>query len=255
MKYLFAGIILISLTSFSLFKSKWIKTKKDIIVLYTRPESFTNYLSPDSSRINKYLKEGILCVNEINKVLEVNFNSKIKVYLYNYDEAKEQIGTNAGGGAIPTEKIILYTYTKDNYIDKKRNRVRYVGVHEYVHIVSFNTIGISKTRLFTEGYATAIDGSYGGKEIESFLKKDNIKTPTELLNGEEMFEGDFYPQAGFFIKWLFNEYSVKKSNKLFILTNDEIKNEFENITGDSYLKMEKKYIEFCNKYLENSNLH
>ncbi len=240
------------MTSFIPLKKKWIKTKKENIVLFTRPDNYTNYTSPNSETINECLNEGIACVKEINEKLGVNFDSDIKVYLYNYDEAKEQIGTNAGGGAIPTKRIVLYTYTEEHNYDKKRNRTRYIGVHEYVHIVSFNELGISKTRLFTEGYATAIDGSYGGKEIEQRLNQNKMKTPSELLDSEDMFEGDFYPQSGFFIKWLFNEYSIEKANKLFVMTKDEIKSEFEKITGEKYSLMEKKYSDYCDKYFANN---
>jgi hypothetical protein len=250
-KYLIIGIVFIAIASFSPFRKKWVKTKKENIVLYTRPENFTGYTSPNSDKINAYLDEGIESVKEINEILGVNFDSKIMVYLYNYDEAKEQIGTNGGGGAIVNKRIIYYTYYKDsNNIDKKRNRIIYIGAHEYVHIVSFNTIGFSRTRLFTEGYANAIDGYYAGQEIEEYLDRKIIKTPTELLEGEEMLEGVFYPQSGFFIKWLFQEYSIEKSNKLFVLTKDGIISEFEGITGDTFYLMEKKYSDYCDKYFQ-----
>jgi len=240
--------LLILLTGFFPFKKKWIKTTKGNITLYTRPSGFSNTQSPDSIKIQNILQEGTNCVEEINRVLEVNFSGEIKVYLYNYDEAEKEIGTNGGGGAIPAKGIILYTNFENNNIDSIRKRIRYLGVHEYVHIVSFKSIGNATIRLFVEGYANAVDGTYGGKSIETYLILDKIKTPSELLDSEDMFEGYFYPQSGFFIKWLFNEYTVKKVNQLFVLPRENFENGFEAITGDSFDKMEKNYLEYCKTY-------
>ncbi len=250
-------ILILTLTSFAPLKKQWVKTKKENIILYTRPAGFTKTNSPDSAKINAILNEGIACVKEINEILGVDFNSEIKVYLYNYDEAQEQIGTNGGGGAIPAKRKILYTYFEKCNKDLEKNRDIYIGLHEYVHVISFNSIGFPKIRLFTEGYANAIDGHYGSKEVngvlvstpvEDYIKISNIMKPSELLDSVKMFEGYFYPQSGFFMKWLFEKYSVKTVNKLFVLPRENFENEFKTITGESFGDMENKYLEYCRAY-------
>jgi len=251
MKYLIliSALFLLS-TSFFPFKKKWIKTHKDYITLYSRPSGFSHSISPDSLKIQNILQEGIDCVEEIKKILEVNFSGEIKVYLYNFDEAEKEIGTNGGGGAIPTKGIILYTNFEKNNIDSTRNRIQYLGLHEYVHIVSFKSIGNATIRLFAEGYANAVDGTYGGKSIETYLSLKRMKTPSELLDSDNMFEGYFYPQSGFFIKWLFKEYSIKTVNKLFALPRENFEKEFEVITGESFQIMESKYLKYCENMLQ-----
>ncbi len=248
------SILLISLTNFSIFKTKWIKTKRDNVVLYTRPQNFSDSISPDSARIEQVLSEAIACIKEINKKLGTNFNAKVKVYLFNYDEAMEQIGTNAGGAANVKENELYYVNFRDPSFDPIRKRNSYIGVHEYVHLVSFNELGFASTRLMAEGYACAIDGCYGSKvingrrtrtQLKDQITFDKIKKPSELLDGEDMPEGDFYPQAGIFVNWLFNEYSVEKVNKIFVLKKEDFESEFEKITGESFQDMEKKYLEYC----------
>jgi len=238
------------ITSFSPFKKKWIKTKKDYITLYCRPQGFSNSTSPDSLKIQNILQEGINCVEETKKLLEVNFSGEIKIYLYNYDEAEKEIGTNGGGASIPAKGIILYTNFDKNNIYSTRNKIQYLGLHEYVHIVSFNSIGNATIRLLEEGYANAVDGSYGGKSIETFLRFKNMKTPSELLDSDSMLEEYFYPQSGFFIKWLFKEYSIKTVNKLFVLHRENFEKEFEVITGESFQIMERKYLKYCENTLQ-----
>ncbi|MFH2140783.1 MAG: hypothetical protein ABIJ97_00065, partial [Bacteroidota bacterium] len=234
------SLIIVALTNTSFIKKKWIITKQDNIILYTRPAGFTETKSPDNERIKNLLNEARLCIDEINKTLKTDFNDKIKIFIYNKDEAKEKIGTDAGGGAIIEKKKIVFVNSEHPNYDSGRHRNAYIGVHEYVHIVSYHGIGFSYIKLLFEGYANAIDGHYGCKmvddkkvatPIEDYITLEKIKKPSELLDGDDMFEGDFYPQSGFFIKWLFNEYSVDVVNKLFILKREGFENEFEKITG------------------------
>jgi len=77
-----------------------------------------------------------------------------------------------------------------------------------------------------------------------------MKTPSELLDSDNMFEGYFYPQSGFFIKWLFKEYSIKTVNKLFALPRENFEKEFEVITGESFQIMESKYLKYCENMLQ-----
>ena len=170
-KILISILVLIVFTSFSPLKKQWIITKKENIVLYSRPENFTNSKSPDKNRIQNILNEAIENINEINIKLETNFNSKVTIYIYNYDEAIEKIGTNQGGFADVGTNKICFVHNETPTKDLERNKDEYIGVHEYVHIVSYNAIGHNINRLFIEGYANAIDGHYGAKTINGIVIK------------------------------------------------------------------------------------
>jgi len=253
----FLGILII--TSFSPFKKHWVKTKKENFIVYTRPIGYTKTNSPDTSDIRLITNEGIESVKEINEFLGVNFNSAIKIYLFNYDEAEKEIGTKNGGGANVDKRIIYFAFDDTSGKDMIRNKDIFIGVHEYVHIVTFATIGQGSIRLFVEGYANAIDGHYGSKiingitvatPIEDYLSLKKIKKPSELLDSDNMFEGYFYPQSGYFIKWLFKEYSITTVNKLFVLPRLNFEKEFEVITGDSFEKMENNYLKYCEQNIK-----
>ncbi|OFY21659.1 MAG: hypothetical protein A2W98_03260 [Bacteroidetes bacterium GWF2_33_38] len=256
---LFLLLLFVLVSNSSIFKKEWVITKKENIILFTRPENYTSSPSPTLEIINEILEESIYCVNEINKELKVNYTAKVKIYLYNFDEAKEQIGTNGGGGAIPSKRSIYYTYFEIPRINIERNRTFRIGLHEFVHIISFNEIGDSKTLLFTEGYANAISGTYSAKEIEDkyyympildFINAENLQKPTDLLNAQKIIEGKFYPQSGFFLQWLFKIYGVDKVNKLFVLKRDGFEKEFEKVTGDTFGNMEEKYLSYCKSFFK-----
>ena len=93
-------------------KGPWIKTKRDRIVLFTRPVDYGNGISPDSKAIKSILQEQEDVIDLINERLKVNFKSTVKIYLYNKGEAKEKIGTNGGGFASQSRlnRCIYFTY-------------------------------------------------------------------------------------------------------------------------------------------------
>ncbi len=256
-------IVLISalLVSFSKgnIDGPWIISKKGNVVLYTRPENYSKTPSPNIATINSILDEQNECLKIINHRLGTSFNSNFSVYLFNYDEAKEKIGTNSGGYAISRKRVIYYTY---NHVTKKSNNGNrvYLGKHELVHLVTTKEFGHSNLRLMGEGYAVSINGIYGrersskgeivGKSLEKWMKEyvstDKILKPSEMINGRDIPESLFYPQAGFFINWLFDNYGTQKINKLYKSSNKALKIDFEKITGESFDSIEIKYLEFCN---------
>ena len=152
----------------------WIITSGDNITLYTRPQNFSKSNSPDSIAIRQILKEQNYVIDHINRILQTKFNSKVQIYLYNFDEAKAKIGTNGGGFCSQSKNWIFFTYyEKPNKYSSKDTFV-YLGIHEMVHIITREEIGWPKSRLFGEGFANAIDGTYGRVSINDRMK-ENIK--------------------------------------------------------------------------------
>jgi hypothetical protein len=240
----------------------WTISKKENIVLYTRPAHFTTATSPDSSTIAAILDEQIECIKQINNKLGTKFNSKVTIFLYNLDEARDKIGTNSGGYSFPGERTIYYTFARTKNPLNGKNI--YLGMHEMVHLVTTAEIGNAKTRFMGEGYAVAFTGNYSGykdsigeiykKSIEMWMKeyitKGEILKPIELINDSKLPERVFYPQAGFFIDWLIDNYGIEKANKLYVLRKGRIKKDFEHITGEKFEDMEKRYVSYLQHYMD-----
>src|ERR1035437_5543558 len=239
MRLLLLIFVTLILSSFKADKSgPWIVNKDKNIILYTRPLNYSKSVSPDSITIRKILDEQNQSIAFINNALNTNFNSKVIIYLYNYDEAMEKIGTNGGGFAFASRllgKHIFFTYNS-----KLHESVKYqdfLGKHEMTHIIVGTKIGKTKTRLMAEGYANAVDWTYGCTSIDYWIKKykaeHKMVKPSDLLinNGAKIPEVEFYPQSGYFIKWLFSRFGIKKVNKLYSINKENFIEEYKNVTG------------------------
>lgn len=244
-------------------KGHWIQNTKNNITLFSRPQKHRHNSSPDSTVISNILIEQVNCLKEINDKLKTDYHSPIRIYLYNFDEALRKIGTNGGGWSNGGKSKIYYTFNGQSCFDSERKVYEYIGVHELVHIVATNCVGVAKTRLMSEGYAVSIDGGFGVEETNSirkrkliiswmkeYAKTGQIKKPLELLTDSIMTEKQFYPQAGFFVDWLFKTYGVEKINKLYTVSKKEFVNKIEEITGDKFDTIESKYLLYCDEILK-----
>jgi hypothetical protein len=245
-------------------KGPWISTKSGRVTLHCRPVNYSKSPSPDSLTITHILKEQNDCYYEIQNKLKLNDDFEFSIYLFNYDEAKEKIGTNGGGHANSKKRIIYYTYLYPP-IKKAENGIHeYMGNHELVHIFAYRNFGRAK-KIVREGYAVALSGDYSAykapngefyrKTLELWMKefhqKNQVLTPTEMLDGGKIPHSKFYPQSGFFINWLFEQYGVEKVNllypklKLYKLNESKLKKEFELVLGESFSVIENNYLEYC----------
>jgi len=261
MKRIPIGIFLLCiLTSFKAdLSGPWIRTVSEKIVLFTRPNNHSATLSPDSIEIRKIIEEQEQVIELINNRLNLHFDSKVEIYLYNFDEAKDKIGTNGGGFCSSKNLRIYFTFYEEPIFNTIRNTFEYIGVHEMVHLVANHELDKSKTRFFGEGYANAIDGNYGAIKLEDqlqrrrndstiqrIIKSGKLLTPTELLHGDLIKEGEYYPQIGCFFSWLFMEYGVEKINNLYTLNRKKVEQGFLEETGIEFIVMEKKYLDYLN---------
>jgi hypothetical protein len=243
-KYVALIILCLLFTSFKIdLDGPWVETQKENVILYTRPYGYSKTPSPDSMDINIILDNQTDKYDEIDSFLKTNFKFLVKIYLYNYDEAKEKIGTNTGGGANTKLREIYFTF--DTAIMRiKENDL--LGKHELTHIIASNELSYPATILMNEGYANALSKVYAGKTLEFGMKfhkkKGNILTPTEMLEIKKFNEFIFYPQAGYFVNWLFENYGVENVNKLYPLKARKIKKEIFLLTGKEFSQIEKDYL-------------
>jgi hypothetical protein len=108
----------------------------------------------------------------------------------------------------------------------------------------------STTRLMTEGYANAIDWTYGCRSIDSWIQeyKEQHKMirPSDLLyRNQELPEREFYAQSGYFIRWLFARLGVDKTNALFKTKIRDFEDKYGKLSGEDFSQMEKAYMNEC----------
>lgn len=242
----------------------WIITKGKRIVLYSRPQGYSKTDSPDSITIQSIIQEQEQVIDIVNKRLNTSFDSNVKIFLFNKDEAKEKIGTNGGGFASLNKfkRHIYFTYHSNPFLNTVLDKYDYLGVHEMVHIITINKLGNLRTRFFGEGYPNAVDGNYAVENVNGVLTRrrndssllkiketGRLLKPSDLLYNESVPESEYYPQIGCLINWLFEKYGVDKINSLYDLKREKIEQEFQRVTGVSFADMENEYLE----YLKNTN--
>lgn len=258
-------VFLILFFTFSSWKADtagpWNITKGERIILYSRPPGYSNAESPDSIAIQQIIQEQEQAIDYINDRLHTDFDSKVKIFLYNSDEAREKIGTNGGGFANlgKLKRHIYFTFHSEPFLNTILNKYDYLGVHEMVHIITINKLGKLKTRFFGEGYSNAIDGNYRVENVNGvwtrtrndstlieIIENGKLLKPSDLLYDDSVPASEYYPQIGCLINWLFEKYGVDNMNHIYNLKRDKIEQEFQNVTGVEFKDMEVEYLNYLN---------
>ena len=255
-------ILFFTLTSWKADKQgPWIVTKGLRVTLYTRPIHYSKNDSPDSLTIQRILLEQEQVIDYINNRINTDFQSNVKIYLYNLDEAKEKIGTNGGGHARSNifKSHIYFTYYNNPSFNTITNRYEYLGAHEMVHIIADNQLGRRTTRFFGEGYANALTGNYGSEKqgdkivflrndltLAKIIAIDQFIKPSDLIDNDFLPAREYYPQIGCLVNWMLETYGADKINQLYNSRRTDIMKEFQIVTGVSFEDMENAYIEYCN---------
>ena len=265
MKQFFILVILFfTLTSWKVDKQgPWVNTKGQRVNLYTRPLNYSKSDSPDSLTIQRILLEQEQVIDYINNRINTDFQSNVRIYLYNLDEAKEKIGTNGGGRARSNifKSHIYFTYYKNPSFNTITNKYEYLGAHEMVHIIADNQFGRRTTRFFGEGYANALSGNYGSKKqggkmvflrndstLVDLIALDKFMKPSDLIDNDFLPAREYYPQIGCLVNWMLETYGADKINQLYGLRKIDIEEEFLKVTGVSFEAMELAYLEYQGIY-------
>lgn len=183
-------MLFFSLTSWKAdTKGPWVITKGKRVVLYTRPNDYSKADSPDSSTIQTVIQEQEQVIEYINERLNTDFDSKVKIFLFNRDEAKEKIGTNGDGFANLSKfkRHIYFTFHPKPFFNTVMNKYDYLDVHEMVHIITLNKLGNLRTRFFGEGYSNAIDGNNGVENKDGiWTRRRNDSTLVKIIESGKL---------------------------------------------------------------------
>lgn len=261
------------------YEGDWLVNRKGLIELYTRKPGFKSnsilnpdiqkaleenlldssaFTSPNNEDIIKILENQNNYIHQINRFLGTDFKDTVKIFLYNLDEHNMNRNRSMKD-AYPDYRIIYFVFY--NFVHDEDGQINtFIGPHEMVHIIAENSIGKSKTKLFSEGYAVAITKNYSSEIIngkvfrksldswhKSIKKNSTFLRPSDLFENELLSETDFYPHAGLFVNWLFQNYDIEAVNQLYVLDKLEIINEFSRITGNSFSEMEQMYVKYINR--------
>jgi len=233
-------------------EEEWQVEESDAIAIHYRRPHFSEAPSPGEVTVRRMLTNQNFYYRAIQDSIRRDFHDKVLLYLFNRDEAEEAIGTNTGGHAIPKFNTVYYTFIPErpSYTDPYGVTDPVVGAHELAHVITHRSLGIPPTKMMSEGYAVWLDGFYAGRSIEDWLRyyrdqaPDKIMTPEQLLNEAYEAEYIFYPNAGFFIRFLVRTYGVETANQLFTSKADRFRQDFNRLSRDSWKEMKTKYTDF-----------
>lgn len=232
----------------------WQLKENGPVKLYYKKQGISETPSPAAHQVQKILENQKHYYLAIQDSIQKTFSEAVLIYLYNKDQAKEAIGTSGGGLSQSRNMTIYYTFIYDiePYTDQYHIENPFVGAHEMVHIITHNVLGNPGTKMMSEGYAVWLDGSYGRKNINYYIRKFNnkypeyIMTPTQLLHESIVDEMIYYPNAGVLIRYWVRQFGIEKINRLFSVSSENLKKEFEKTTGTSWDEMESRYSIYIN---------
>ncbi|MFO8067192.1 MAG: hypothetical protein R6U11_06390 [Bacteroidales bacterium] len=237
---------------------EWIVNESGNIILHTRPEEFSDSNSPDEDAISIILENQNYYYQKIKDSLHINYNNKVLIYLYNHDEALDKIGTNSGGHAISSRLTIYYTYLPGTYIDVY-DRPTYIGAKELVHLITHRALGTNFTRMMNAGYSAAFEGSFGkaydeeneitvARTLNDWMQahyiNNNILSPGQLLFETDITEEIFAPNAGFFIRYLWERFGIIKINNLFNEPSENFKDKFMEVCNINFSTLSTEYMDY-----------
>jgi len=240
----------------------WVVSEEGRIILHTRPEGFSTTASPDPGDINMLLDNQNFYLQMITDTLGLQYNGKVLIYLFNTDEALDAIGTQNGGHSMPDRSAIFYAFRRPAWFDVN-GRLTFMGAHEMVHVVTHREFGKPFTKMMSEGYATAIDGAYGRRSTSSgtivaktvkqwmieHYEAGQVLDPMEMLHEGDFPENIYYPNAAFFIEYLWNRFGIETINKLFTIPASTFENRFRFLTGITFQQAAADYLLYCQQVL------
>ncbi len=241
---------------------EWVVHEYANIILYSRPENHSQTASPDDDAIFTILENQHFYYETIKDSLGLNFQEKVMIYLYNLDEAINSIGTYEGGHAVADRSSIYYTFKRPSFRDNF-DRIAYIGPFEMVQVITQQAFGKPFTQMMNVGYAMAFTGTMGRDEgfdgeiyghrilflMEELYRNDQLMTPHELLHNTGRARHVYYPNAGFFVLYLWKHFGITNINRLFSLSREEFEKGLLQVTGNNLDDLTDHYLSYCHDRL------
>ena len=250
---LILGLLSISCTDFIAKVEReedWAVLDSGNIVLHYRIPEHSQEASPTIEQARYIVRAQNIYYTAIQDSINKYYNDKVLIYLYNHDEAKDKIGTNGGGHALPKFNSYYYTFIDSNRSITDHFSVvdPFIGAHELVHVITHRTLGYPGTKLLSEGYAVWIDGTFARFHIKDIMIHYRDNVPEKILDPDSMLfnansidDSIYYPNCGFFTQFIVYTYGIENINSLFNVNEEDFITRFESITGDSWQELCSAY--------------
>lgn len=167
---------------------------------------------------------------------------KISGYLYQTDifivasrgRMKQLIGEETNGVAYPDKKIVCLIFNE---------KLNGSSSHELMHVMAGNVWGLKFKPWINEGFAIYSDDNWHGyrlHDLNKYFLLNKKLIPIEKLVADFKSGADTisYPQAGSFVKYLYEEYGVEKVKDLW--KSGRVR-DFKQVLGKDIFILEKEW--------------
>lgn len=193
------------------------------------------------------------CFKHICKVLNINFDKKIKYYLCNSSkEVGILYGDNENCNAFARKPNEIYAV-----INKE---VQCIGYHEDSHIISY-CINTPPQVFIREGLAMYFDKQHFGISnlvwAKHFINTEKYITISELINNDDFYKYSWsttYPIAGAFTEYLITVYGIEKYKLFYKNLDKDFISEFNKVFEISLESFEKDFILYLDSFKVNEKL-
>ncbi len=210
-------------------ESGWDKYESENYLIHVRPESQA------ANSIDQIQQEQEWAYNEINERLQIDFNKKILLYIYN---SREDMGAaDRTGKAYPELSTIEAIYNSEIKSIGRRG----VSLHELTHVVAYYEWCPSPLSLYGEGLAVWMDDYWSVEGLNSHelyqiskirLQNDNLPSIGQLVNHWNQYPASIsYPAAGAFAKYLIQRHGVDAYKRVYCSASAD---NFDDVFYDVY---------------------
>jgi hypothetical protein len=164
-----------------------------------------------------------------------NYSSQTDIFIVaSRERMKQLIGDETNGVAFPNTKVVCFIFNE---------KIKAAGSHELMHVMAGNAWGVKFKSWINEGLATYADDNWNGYKLHDLNKY--LLQEKKLIPLEKLIE-DFsdysamitYPQAGSFVKYLYEQYGVEKVKDLW---NSGTVKDLKRVLGKDIATLEKEW--------------
>ncbi len=150
------------------------------------------------------------------------------------ERMKELIGSETNGIAFPDTKIVCFIY------NEKTNAG---GAHELMHVMARNLWAGKPKTWINEGLAVYADDQWWGYKLHDLnkylLQRDKLIPLEEVIEHlTDYSDMIVYPEAGSFLKYLYEQYGVGKVRQLWAHGDTK---DFQLVLGEDLATLEREW--------------
>ncbi|MEG2788346.1 MAG: hypothetical protein RR942_11080 [Romboutsia sp.] len=209
--------------------------------------------STSETMIDQIISTQEHCFNHISKVLQTNFDDKIKYYLCN---SAQEVGSFYGDD----EPCNAFARKPNEIFAVVNEEVKCVGYHEDSHIISY-TLSTPPQVFMREGLAMYFDKQLFGINnlnwVSYFINNNKYINISSLIVNDEFYKKPWnitYPIAGVFTDYIISVYGIDTYLKLYTLLDNNFENCFYKVFKISLEEFEIDFVKYIHSFKTNEDL-